>query len=240
MNCNDILPLICGYLDGANTESENKNLQAHLTTCAHCRELMAEMQGNDRLLSDVPEPPADLTWCIMQQVRKEPKKRRNWKPWGAALSAAAVLTVVLLSGVFSPGMTKETAVRTDAAPITDNEVVWRIATEAYIPAEAVTEACSTDEMAMERYAAFAAYLYTAPIAELEALEPMDLNEARTLLTADAAALLDVMATGELQAYLISEAMMQELQTNYVFELLSGNSEAENYLVFISTADANTP
>jgi hypothetical protein len=69
---------------------------------------------------------------------------------------------------------------------------------------------------------------------------MDLNEARTLLTADAAARLDVLTKEGLQAYLISEEIMQALQAQYSAELLSDNAEAETYLVFLSAAEAKTP
>lgn len=243
MNCNEMLPLICGYLDGENTESENGTLQEHLATCPRCREILAEMQMNDRLLSAVPEAPADLTWRIMQQVRKEPKKRRNWKRWGATLSAAAVLTVVLLSGTFLPDGTRSAET---GATATENEALRRIATEVCMEAEAMTEGSptmamqSTDAAMTPESCSLAAYLSTAEIPELNELEPMDLSEARTLLTADAAARLDLLASRQLQAYLVSADVMQKLQVNYAMELLTTNAEAENYMIFLSAADASTP
>lgn len=237
MNCNDILPLICGYLDGENTESEQKKLESHLKTCASCREQMAQMQENDRLLAQVPEMPSDLTWRIMQEVRKEPKKRNRWRQWSAGLSAAAVLVVVLLSGVFAPHRAKDDRAELKAESV--DSVHYRAATEVNVPAEAVTEAFLTGEMA-EAGISIAAYLFTDPVAELDALSPMDLNEARTLLTAEAAARLDVLTKEGLQAYLISEEMMQALQAQYPAELLSDNAEAETYLVFLSAAEAKTP
>lgn len=237
MNCNDYLALICGYLDGENTESENKNLQAHLVSCAHCREILAEMQDNDRLLAEVPEASTDLTWRIMQQVRKEPKKRNHWKRWSAALSAAAVLAVVLLSGVFSPAMEKRSEAAPDEVMNSESGVLYRTATEA-VPAEAATEAGlpMDEEISCETALCFAAYLCTTPVAELESLDAMDLSAARTLLTADVAARLDTMALGELRAYLISGDLMQELQANYSFEWLGGDTEADNYIIFLSNAD----
>ncbi len=234
MNCNDYLPLICGYLDGENTESENKNLQAHLVSCVLCRDILAQMQENDRLLAEVPQAPMDLTCRIMQQVRKEPKKHNHWKRWSAALSAAAVLAVVLLSGTFFPTMEKSR----EAVLDTESGAMQRSATEALAPADAMTEAWTFADAEMSTALCFAAYLCTTPVAELESLERMDLSAARTLLTADAAAKLDVLASGELSAYWISADLMQDLQTSYAFELLGGDTEADNYIIFLS--NTNTP
>ena len=243
MNCNDYLPLICGYLDGENTESENKTLQTHLESCASCREILAQMQENDRLLADAPEAPADLSWRIMQQVRKEPKKRSQWKHWSAVLSAAAVLAVVLLSGVFSPAMEKRTEAAPDEVVNMESGFLYRAATEA--PMEVAMEAtlAGTVDMefgstAPESMATFAAFLITEPVSVTEDFAWVALEDAKAFLTEEALALLDGMALEELQAYFVPLHVIDELKASGSVECLSENAEAENYIIFLS--NANTP
>lgn len=229
MNCNDYLPLICGYLDGENGETETKQLQAHLEGCEECRKLLEQMQENDRLLADVPEAPADLSWRIMQQVRKEPKKQNRWKRWGAVLSAAAVLAVVLLSGTFLPDRSAETANEMTAEAEAETGVLYRSVTEACTAAaEVATEGCPVECADMSFCAA---YLLTEEVAELQDMDPMESEDARALLTEDVLALLDAMELQDLQAYCVSDSVMEELKANSAVVLLSENAEAECYIVF---------
>lgn len=108
MKCNQILPLLSGHLDGANSEIEERRLQQHLKTCRHCRELLTQMEENDALLaSQEAQPPADLTNRIMSQVRKEEKKPRLGKRFivstaATGLAAAALLAFVVWSNVSLP------------------------------------------------------------------------------------------------------------------------------------------
>ncbi len=105
MHCNDYLQLLSGHLDHTNSEKEEKRLQGHLKNCRHCRELLAQMEANDVLLNDEAiVPPADLTDRIMAQVKKEPRKRFNYRrfvPYAAAGLATAAMLTVVLTGRFS-------------------------------------------------------------------------------------------------------------------------------------------
>lgn len=108
MKCNQIIPLLSGHLDGANSEIEERRLQQHLKTCRHCRELLAQMEENDALLaSQEAQPPVDLTARIMSQVRKEEKKPRFGKNFlisttATGLAAAALLAFVIWGNVSLP------------------------------------------------------------------------------------------------------------------------------------------
>ena len=108
MKCNQILPLLSGHLDGANSEIEERRLQQHLKTCRHCREFLTQMEENDALLaSQEAQPPADLTNRIMSQIRKEEKKPRLGKRFivstaATGLAAAALLAFVVWSNVSLP------------------------------------------------------------------------------------------------------------------------------------------
>lgn len=100
-HCNEYLPLLSGHLDGVNSEKEEARLQAHLKQCRHCRTLLAQMEAVDAAMTDgLPEPPADLTDRIMEQVRREPKKRRFGKRI-FTLSAAGLAAAAMLALVFS-------------------------------------------------------------------------------------------------------------------------------------------
>lgn len=108
MKCNQILPLLSGHLDGANSEIQERRLQQHLKTCRHCREFLTQMEENDALLaSQEAQPPADLTNRIMSQIRKEEKKPRLGKRFivstaATGLAAAALLAFVVWSNVSLP------------------------------------------------------------------------------------------------------------------------------------------
>lgn len=108
MKCNQIIPLLSGHLDGANSEIEERRLQQHLKTCRHCRELLAQMEENDALLaSQEAQPPVDLTARIMSQVRKEEKKPRFGRNFlistaATGLAAAALLAFVVWGNVSLP------------------------------------------------------------------------------------------------------------------------------------------
>ena len=76
MNCDVFRILISGHMDGANSEIEEKRLQEHLKGCRSCRALLAEDERNDRLLSEVPSPPENLTGRIMREIVPRRKKKK--------------------------------------------------------------------------------------------------------------------------------------------------------------------
>ena len=55
MNCERALELISAELDGAVTQQERAELQAHLDTCPDCRETYAQLHELDALLQDALE-----------------------------------------------------------------------------------------------------------------------------------------------------------------------------------------
>lgn len=119
--CNEYLPLLSAHIDGMNSEIEERRLQQHLRSCAHCRERLRELEEADATLRAArAEPPADLTGRIMAQVRSEPRKKaphkRKYLSIGAAgLAAAAMLVLVLFGNSRLPGLPTETAADSTAA-----------------------------------------------------------------------------------------------------------------------------
>lgn len=105
--------LLSGHIDQMNTAAEEAQLQAHLAQCAHCRELLRQMQANDAALKQLSaDPPADLTQCIMQGVRSQPKKCRSKRLipiFAAAAATAAMLGFALTSVLPTFFATKDAA-----------------------------------------------------------------------------------------------------------------------------------
>lgn len=119
--CNEYLPLLSAHIDGMNSEIEERRLQQHLRSCAHCRERLRELEEADATLRAAKaEPPADLTGRIMAQVRSEPRKKaphkRKYLSIGAAgLAAAAMLALVVFGNSRLPGLPTEAAADSTAA-----------------------------------------------------------------------------------------------------------------------------
>lgn len=133
MSCEKYLAWMCGHLDEANSESEEKQLQEHLASCADCRVIFAQMQENDAALSASKlAPPADLAKNIMEQVRKEPKKRRRSLSAFAVsgIAAAALLALVLFGKLKLPShdFAQEGAQETAAAFTMQDALSYRAQT----------------------------------------------------------------------------------------------------------------
>lgn len=109
MQCDEkYLSLLSCHIDGTNSEAEEAELQEHLSSCSHCRELLTQLEEADTLLAEstVP-PPADLSFRIMEAVRKEPKQSKKRRAFyfstaAAGLAAAALLCFAFLGDSLPP------------------------------------------------------------------------------------------------------------------------------------------
>ncbi len=54
MNCEQVKELLSAYLDAALAPQERREVEAHLLTCAECRQILADFQYFDTLLSQLP------------------------------------------------------------------------------------------------------------------------------------------------------------------------------------------
>ena len=113
MNCDVFRILISGHMDGANSEIEEKRLQEHLKGCRSCRALLEEYERNDRLLSEVPSPPENLTGRIMQEIVPRRKKKKAKYIYftvpAAALATAALLAFAVFRTGALPGLSAKSA-----------------------------------------------------------------------------------------------------------------------------------
>ena len=113
MNCDVFRILISGHMDGANSEIEEKRLQEHLKGCRFCRALLEEYERNDRLLSEVPSPPENLTGRIMREIVPRRKKKKAKYIYytlpAAALATAALFAFAVFRTGALPGLSAKSA-----------------------------------------------------------------------------------------------------------------------------------
>ena len=99
MTCNEALELLSAQLDGALTIEEQTALEAHLQTCPECRAVQKELAAIDAALPGLEqEPPKLLHDAVMQEIRRETRKKKEQKPllrFIGVLAAAAALLAVL-------------------------------------------------------------------------------------------------------------------------------------------------
>lgn len=81
MNCEETQPLLSAYLDGQVDETQRRTVEAHLSTCAHCRADAAALRqtiASIGSLSSV-EPPPGFSQRVMAQVREEARRPSLWR-----------------------------------------------------------------------------------------------------------------------------------------------------------------
>ncbi len=94
--------LLAGYVDGTLSETERAAVDAHLATCATCREEVELAARAARLLADLPEEsvPLGVTGPVTLELRRRAgaSSSSRWRArvqWTAGLAAAAVIVAVL-------------------------------------------------------------------------------------------------------------------------------------------------
>jgi len=100
MNCTRVEPLILLQDSGEITESDRKDLAAHLADCAACRQVRTELALLRMALRDphgVQDGPSEgILATIMTAARHQPP-RHKIHPWRVAMAVAAAAAVCLVS-----------------------------------------------------------------------------------------------------------------------------------------------
>jgi len=86
MTCADFEILLCDYLDGALDAERREDVERHMSACAACAELTADVRGALGLIEKaaVVEPPAELLTRILHDIPgnnaagRRPWWRRRW------------------------------------------------------------------------------------------------------------------------------------------------------------------
>jgi anti-sigma factor RsiW len=93
---------LSGYVDGTLGTDERAEVDAHLATCATCREEIELSTRAVTMLRELPEMPVPFgtTRPVMAEAGKKrtSRTRRSWggrTQWAAGLAAAAVLVAVV-------------------------------------------------------------------------------------------------------------------------------------------------
>lgn len=111
MNCDDYLELLSARLDGALTEREERELEAHLASCPACRAAGAQLAALRRSFSELEDlpAPARFTKDVMDRIRASGTEtkavslfRRPAFKALAGLAACAVLAAGLYGAVRPP------------------------------------------------------------------------------------------------------------------------------------------
>lgn len=135
--------LLSGHIDQMNTAEEEARLQAHLPQCAHCRELLRQMEENDAALRALSaEPSEELTARIMNAVRSQPRKRRLYRrvlPLTAVAAAAAL--IFAFSGTISSLFMSKDAAANECAPYS---AMYRHAAEDFVIGESALNGTGID------------------------------------------------------------------------------------------------
>lgn len=97
-DCTQYDEQLSAYLDGELTPEETEALEAHLNTCADCRDYLTLLQTmRASLLEEAPEPPASLRNGILYKIGLEEKRKpRFFRSYGRWTVIAAVLCLALL------------------------------------------------------------------------------------------------------------------------------------------------
>src|SRR5580693_4260501 len=97
MSCNRIESRILPYVDGRLKVSEQREVEAHIATCAACRVRVNEFRAVTGLLDELPqiEPSGAFDARVRARVAAEPA-RRNWWAWLAPSPRVAFAASMLL------------------------------------------------------------------------------------------------------------------------------------------------
>ena len=105
MDCKDLNKLFTAYLDGEVTPEEREQIQAHLSTCPHCREeldALAATQNNLRQalkLTATQITPSPVVWAEIRQRLKAEQHRATL--WGRGKFKVKEVQNIVIRGLVS-------------------------------------------------------------------------------------------------------------------------------------------
>jgi anti-sigma factor RsiW len=102
MSCSRMENKILGYVDGRLKESERREVEKHLATCAACRVRVSEFRAVNVLLDELPmiEPSAAFDLRVHARVAAEPAKQSWWAWFTPSPRVALAASMLLLATVW--------------------------------------------------------------------------------------------------------------------------------------------
>src|SRR3974390_3929920 len=106
MSCEKMETRILGYADGSLKESERREVEKHLASCAPCSLRLKEFRAVSDLLRELPmiEPSDAFDTRVRALVAAEPVARQSWWAWldfspRIAVAASMLLIAALYLGI---------------------------------------------------------------------------------------------------------------------------------------------
>lgn len=102
MSCSRMEKQIMPYVDGRLKASEQREVEAHLATCAACRMRVSEFRAVSGLLDELPqiEPSGAFDARVRARVAAEPVKRSWWAVFAPSPRAAFAASLLLLATIW--------------------------------------------------------------------------------------------------------------------------------------------
>jgi hypothetical protein len=126
MTCESFEGLIALRTSGDLADAEAATVQAHLTSCAHCRALEAELMANQNALESLAgEDVAHAAVAVRRRVLEAVDELPRRAPWPQAPSAALAAAVLIAMAILLPRAQEpatDQAVHVAAAPARPTEV----------------------------------------------------------------------------------------------------------------------
>ena len=120
MTCHELDERLDDFVDGRLGEAESAEVQAHLATCAECRERAQQLRQLLAHAASLPRgiaPPEDLWPGIRERIERRSAWSGFWASWQPVALATAAAAVAALS-VFLWSGSAPTVIRTVAMPST--------------------------------------------------------------------------------------------------------------------------
>ena len=113
MNCQIFEPLIALYVEGDLPERDVPRVEAHIATCADCRDLLEDLRSSQAALKTLGSEAVDralLTAVRAGVLSRIDNRRRLVWPWVAAATAALALLALCLAPSGRPAPERRPAV----------------------------------------------------------------------------------------------------------------------------------
>jgi anti-sigma factor RsiW len=96
MKCDEVRLLLVSFADGALAGARAEAVRAHVAACAGCREALAQLEADAKLLrtEEKPEVPVYLGTRIMAGIRERQAGARPWFGLSRAMARVAVVVLV--------------------------------------------------------------------------------------------------------------------------------------------------
>ena len=171
-DCAYMQELISRMLDEDLNADEQAALAKHLESCPACRTMVEAFTAVSASLGgELEEPPESLCENVMAEIRRDEIRKKNRRPWRAALSVAAVLVLALGLRI---GLGPRLGSANMSAAVKEMAAEVEESAEAEVPAEAgVYAAGAAEDAGAAPQAAPKAAVNAAPQADRIAEETAD-------------------------------------------------------------------